>query len=464
METDYLVVGAGAVGLSFADELVARTDARITLVDRRARPGGHWNDAYAFVRLHLPSAYYGVPSLPLGTDRIEAHGPDAGLYEMATGSEVREYFHRVLDEVLLPTGRVEWLPMSDYSLGPDGAHRVTSRVTGETRTVDVRRRLVDATYLETAIPSRHTPAYVVDPGVRHVSVNGLADVPQAPSRYVVLGAGKTSIDACLWLLDHGVDPSRIRWVRPRDGWFYDRAGWQPLDLVSSTVSSLAQELTAVAEATSVPDLFARLEAAGRLLRIDQSVSPTMFRCATVSVGELARLRRITDVVRLGRVQRITPDELVLDGGSVPGGRDHLYVDCTAAGIASRPARPIFEPDRITLQQVRHCTPVFNAALVAYVEATRDDPTEQNRLCPPNPLPTVPEDWLRMLATTMRAAGRWLAAPDLLQWVESCRLNISSGLAERLHDPGVQAAAGRYAASVRPALDRLPTLLAELTPA
>jgi cation diffusion facilitator CzcD-associated flavoprotein CzcO len=61
--TDYLIVGAGAVGLAFADTLIDEdTASHITIVDRHARPGGHWNDAYSFVALHQPSATYGVNS------------------------------------------------------------------------------------------------------------------------------------------------------------------------------------------------------------------------------------------------------------------------------------------------------------------------------------------------------------------------------------------------------------------
>ena len=72
METDYLVVGAGASGLAFADTLVAEAEnVQVTVVDRRQAPGGHWLQAYPFVRLHIPSAYYGVSSLALGEDRIE---------------------------------------------------------------------------------------------------------------------------------------------------------------------------------------------------------------------------------------------------------------------------------------------------------------------------------------------------------------------------------------------------------
>ena len=58
--SDYLVVGAGAMGMAFTDVLIAETDATVTIVDRHARPGGHWNDSYPFVRLHQPSSFYGV--------------------------------------------------------------------------------------------------------------------------------------------------------------------------------------------------------------------------------------------------------------------------------------------------------------------------------------------------------------------------------------------------------------------
>jgi choline dehydrogenase-like flavoprotein len=106
IETDYLVVGAGAAGLAFADALIAESDADVVLVDRRHRPGGHWNDAYPFVRLHQPSAFYGVNSRILGDDGIDQAGPNAGLYERATAAQICDYYQRVLDEHLLPSGQV----------------------------------------------------------------------------------------------------------------------------------------------------------------------------------------------------------------------------------------------------------------------------------------------------------------------------------------------------------------------
>jgi cation diffusion facilitator CzcD-associated flavoprotein CzcO len=66
LETDYLVVGAGALGMSFVDSLIAHSDVDVVMVERLHRPGGHWLAAYPFVQLHQPSRYYGVDSTPLG--------------------------------------------------------------------------------------------------------------------------------------------------------------------------------------------------------------------------------------------------------------------------------------------------------------------------------------------------------------------------------------------------------------
>jgi cation diffusion facilitator CzcD-associated flavoprotein CzcO len=52
IEADYLVIGAGAMGMAFVDTLIAETDATVVLVDRNDQPGGHWVSAYPFVRLH----------------------------------------------------------------------------------------------------------------------------------------------------------------------------------------------------------------------------------------------------------------------------------------------------------------------------------------------------------------------------------------------------------------------------
>lgn len=114
IETDYLVVGAGAAGMAFVDSLIEESDCEVVMVDRRDRPGGHWLDAYPFVRLHSPSASYGVNSRVLGSNQIDQDGPNAGFYELATGTEICQYYERVLAERFLPSGQVRFFGMCDY--------------------------------------------------------------------------------------------------------------------------------------------------------------------------------------------------------------------------------------------------------------------------------------------------------------------------------------------------------------
>ena len=140
VETDYLVVGAGAMGVAFVDSLIERSDSEVVVVERRHRAGGHWLDSYPFVQLHQPSSTYGVNSTVLGQDRIEPEGSEAGFYERASGSEICGYYDEIMRHRLLASGQVRFFPMCDY-LG-DG--RFQSLISGDVTDVTVRRRVVDA--------------------------------------------------------------------------------------------------------------------------------------------------------------------------------------------------------------------------------------------------------------------------------------------------------------------------------
>jgi hypothetical protein len=322
----------------------------------------------------------------------------------------------------------------------------------------VRRKLVDATYLETPVPSLHSPSFTVDPDVRFMPVNDLVSVNKPGSGFTIIGAGKTAMDACTWLLDNDVDPDLIRWIRPRDAWLLDRAFLQPLELVSSMIEGVSLNLQSAAEAESVEDLFLRLEACGQLIRLDATVSPTMYRCATVSQDELENLARIRHVIRQGRVRSIGSEQILLEEASIPTDRQQVHVDCTAAGLRVSPARPIFEQHQITLQQVRTCQPTFNAALVGYLEAAREDLEEKNRLCPPNPYPDAAIDWLTSSSIGWRAQAAWNSDPDLSAWLERSRLNASRGLGEHMGEPQMQSALARYFEYEKPAIDNLDRLI------
>lgn len=420
LECDYLIIGAGAMGMAFADELVSGSDADIILVDRGHQPGGHWNTAYPFVRLHQPSACYGVNSTPLGGDRIDLTGGNAGLYELASGGEVTAYFTDVMRQVLLPTGRVRYLPMTDYL----GQGRVRSRVNGAVHQIRARRRVVDATYMNVQVPSMRPPPWSVAASERCVPVNALAQLTEPAGHYTVIGAGKTGIDACLWLLGNGVHPDAIRWIMPRDAWLLDRAILQPGPQFRAVAENAFRgQAEAIAAATSIPDLFRRLVDCGQLLRYDPEVWPTMYRCATVTQSELEMLRRIRDVVRLGHVRRIDAGTLVLEGGDVPIAPETLHIDCAADALARRPSVPIFTPGRMTLQSVRTCQQVFSAALLAKVEMTFDDDGLKNELCCPVPHPDSGTDWLRTVLAMGRNEIRWAERPELRAWLNRSRLQM-----------------------------------------
>src|SRR5271167_2033319 len=425
-KTDYLVVGAGASGLAFADALAAEADVEVTVIDRRGVPGGHWADAYPFVRLHLPSALYGVHSLALGEDRVDQVGENAGYYERATGDEVFDYFAEAAGR-LTQTGRGRVLTGHEYLAGGSDGERVRDLSTGELHDVAVRRKVVDARYLEGSIPATHTAPFEVAPGARLVPITDLPAAARSGSSYAVLGSGKTAADACIWLLENDVQPDRIRWIRPREAWFHDRSQFQPLEQVGAIMEGLSLDAEAGARAENLDDLFERLEASGRLARIDPAWPATMYRGTMLSARELAALRQIEDVVRLGRVRRIEVDRIVLERGETKTGPDVLHVDCTALGLNNAPATPIFAPGRIVLQQVRHLSPCFNAALIGFVEAHREQDADKNRLCPPNPYPKGIEDWPRMISRTWRTEARWLTEPDLSAWVANSRLNLVRAL-------------------------------------
>jgi hypothetical protein len=459
IDTDYLIVGAGAAGLAFADALIAESDADVVIVDRRDRPGGHWNDAYPFVRLHQPSAYYGVNSRALGGDSIDQDGPNAGWYGRATGAEICDYFQRVLEQ-LLASGRVRFFGMCDYAGDWSGEHHFVSRLTGKRSTVRVRRKVVDATYLSPSVPSTHTPSFAVDPNVRLIPINDLVALTEPGSGYTVIGAGKTAMDACGWLLDSSVEPEAIRWIRPRDTWLLDRAFQQPLELVGSLMEGLSLQVQAAACAENIADLFRRLEACGQLVRLEEAVEPTMYRGATISQTELEGLRLIENVVRLGRVTHIGEAHIALEAGSIPTDDKQIYVDCTANGAHRMPARTIFDPHRITLQAVRTGLLPFSAALIAFVESAREDDAEKNRLCPPNPYPNAAIDWIATNAISHRVQMTWFEEPDLLAWMERSRLDVARGINAHLSEPQTQAALARFLANLEPAVEKLESFLAQ----
>jgi hypothetical protein len=462
IETDYLIVGSGAVGMAFADVLIKESDARVLFVDRHHGPGGHWNDAYSFVKLHQPSNYYGVNSRKLGDEALDATGINVGMFERATGAQLVAYYEQVM-QGFLASGRVQYFPMCNYTGDYAERHEFTSLMSGETQTVVVHKKIIDTTYLNTAVPSTHPPKYAIAPGVKCVPLNELPRVKAPPTGYVVVGSGKTGIDACLWLLENAVSPDAITWIMPRDAWYFNRANVQPsMDFFVKAYGAMADGLEAVALAESQADLFARLSAAGVLLRLDANVQPTMFHGAIMSQSEVEALGQIKNIVRLGRIQRIEEHQIVLQHGSVAVDPQRLYVDCSASAAQIRPSIAVFDGKKITPQFVRTVQPTFSAALIAHIELCYADDVQKNQLTTPVPLPDQPIDWLKMLAVSMANQQRWSKDKEILKWIGQSRLDGFSAMARSVQPTDTEKVAQlqRFAKNAGPAMAKVPQLLAE----
>ena len=308
MDVDYVVVGAGAMGMAFADALVHNSDATVAIVDRRVAAGGHWLDAYPFVRLHQASSFYGVRihAPRSGTDSGDRAGGrsaragdrpgDRGLLLAGHGGAPR---HRAGG--LLPRVRVHRRRELPFALSGT-EHRCAPG------------RIVDAGYLAPTIPLLSAAPFAVEDGARVIPVNDLARVEEPPEQFVIVGSGKTATDACIWLLQNGVDPEAICWIRPRDPWMFNRAVVQPDPAIF--LGMAADTMAAAAEATSPDDLFLGLEDRGVMLRIDRAVTPTMAKAPTIAMWEIERLRTIANVVRRGHVRSVAPGRVRFDDGEI----------------------------------------------------------------------------------------------------------------------------------------------------
>jgi len=437
--------------MAFTDALIDHSEARVVMVDRRHSVGGHWLEAYPFVRLHQSSTFYGVASTLLGGGAHQTTGPEAGLHERASQPEIVAYFARALDR-MERTGRVEFHPNSDV-VGSD--RTIVSRASGARFEVPESCRIVDAHYLSPTIPSEVPPPFSVADGIHVLPVNDLVELEMAPSQYVIVGSGKTATDACIWLLGRGVDPDAICWVRPRDPWMLNRALVQPDPAIY--LGLVADMMEAAAASTSLDEVFLRLEEAGVMLRIDRSVTPTMAKAPTLGTWELAKLRTIENVVRLGHVTSVFRGRMDLTRGSVAIAHDAVVVHCAADGLKTPPLVPVWQPSGITLQPIRAGFPCFGAALVGYVEATRTDDAEKNRLCPPSHFGNSLEQWASMNVLGVRASQAFSSEPDILAWADRVALNPARVPPEHPGSPELDRARERLATFTEPALARLADL-------
>jgi len=437
LSADFLIVGSGAMGMAFADTLLTESDASLIIVDRFAKPGGHWNVAYPFVTLHQPSQFYGVSSRELSQGLKDQVGMNKGLGDLASGQNVLSYYDDVMRHQFLPSGRVQYFPMCDYQ----GGGRFENKLSGEEFEVTFKK-LVDCSYLKTTVPSTHEPNFEIAEGVNFIPLNDLPKITEPAHMFNVIGGGKTGIDALLWLLEMGVHPDKIQWIVSRDAWLLDRQNTQPSsEFFTSTMGAQAAQFESIANAESVEDMFDRLEKSGYFVRIDKNTRPQMFHGATISQAELNALRQLKNIVRMGHVTKIEPSLISLKQGTVPTTPNTVHIDCSASALKDDlPPTLIFDGDIITPQMVRSYQPIFSASLIAHVEATfPDDNDMKNDVCGIVPLPNADIDYMKMTAAFMMNQYKWSQHPEIRDWLLTNRLDgfskmvseIGAGESEKL---------------------------------
>jgi hypothetical protein len=99
-------------------------------------------------------------------------------------------------------------------------------------------------------------------------------------------------------------------------------------------------------------------------------------------------------------------------------------------------------------------------LAGYVEATRDDDGERNRICPPNGFPDTLAEWARMQARGATATAAFGAEPDIAEWANRCELNPAAVDPSRAHDPELQRVRHRLAEHAAAGLAQLAGLAHE----
>jgi hypothetical protein len=119
LECDYLIIGAGAASLAFVDTLLTELpDSKLIIVDQKSIPGGHWVDAYGFVKLHQPSIVYGIASRQLEGSwaRLMLTKFLLPWNHRATKQEILKYFGKFIEDKV-SAGQIEFYPSCTYDFG-----------------------------------------------------------------------------------------------------------------------------------------------------------------------------------------------------------------------------------------------------------------------------------------------------------------------------------------------------------
>lgn len=406
MYFDYLIIGAGVTGLAFADTLLCETPARIAIIDRYDRPGGAWNDAYAFKQLERSPHQFGARSFPISS--FLSTQPDWRCGQPILRETVLAYFETLMKDHILATGRAKYFPATEHLRSGHIRSLETTRV----KTLKFKRKIVDAARNRRWSRNTHVPCISFEKNVDVISPHALhyyvEDASECYNRYCIIGAGSAGADTAHYLLRLGVSADKIVWVKPREGWFIDPSLTGPpsgLDLVEQVDRASTQET-----------LYASLETSGHLSRASKDIAPLMHHAAVKPAAAIDSLATIKHVVRKGHVKSISLIGLSLENGTEPMPPRTLYIDCTAGPVLSRARPAIFSDDQIIVQPCCIADASFSASVIAAIEFSRETAAAKNALCRPLARPDTPVDFMTGLQRSFANFYNWRANPSVGQWL------------------------------------------------
>jgi len=410
IECDYLVVGAGAASMAFIDTLLTELpSAKIMLVDRKSIPGGHWVDAYGYVHLHQPSIVYGVGSKQLEGNWAKLLFLNWTLpwKHRANKDEILTYFGDFVKDKV-SNGQLEYYPNCEYDFAqsPVGneAHVVTS-LSGESYEVTIGTKLVNGVLGECKVPSQCPVQFPVEDGIVLMTPNQLfdshvaqsanstsdgryrgcgsgSDVTTTGKHYVVLGCGKTAMDAVVFLQTvMNIHPTNISWVIPNDVWMLARNKGDPSSLGNALIDNEGDYPKSVLE----------LEKQGLFVRLDPTIAPTKFRFPIIGPEELTKMRLVTNRIRRGRVTGISRSsgKAVMEFGeqehwtSPVSIDDTVFIHCTSPGPFNGVTHGshMFGSDREMNLLLLFAPPISaSMSCLAYIEAARKNGTLDIDFC------------------------------------------------------------------------------------
>lgn len=421
---DYVVVGTGLSGLSFADTIISGSDATVAMIDFNAAPGGYWQTSHDYMRLDTPNLMAGLNGVALARDR--GRKIQKRVQPTLTTRDMQAYFQRAMTEHLLESDRVQYF--SDcYHLGSG----IAQAVGWNTRVhFKANRKIVDATQCWHRTALSHIPCFQAARDVMVATPRDFSALwslgPHMYEKYCVIGAGSTGVETVSHLLELGVTADEICWVKPRDAWYWNADQLAPSDWL--------EVLEIIADTDALSQIGLALERSGHILRVDPDVTPMKFHGALKSPEQLNAVRHIHHVVRKGHVHHLTAKGMFLEQGAEPMPKRTLYIDCTASRVATRSQAPVFDHDTINLQMLQMASAGFSAAMIAAIEMLAIPEDEKATLCQPLSHPDYPTDIAVLLKQCFENQKLWLAQPALRVWLSKNQIGITSALLSALTRP------------------------------